>query len=818
MVLAKFISIPATNIKLKADKILSLHNNEKSICPLSNHPNTRTLFPLNIYKQIKNSPKNDYTSALFNIPIKNTEVTTQKNIFLPTKYFFTFINLLETVPQKKIQITKLISHEQTINKSINARLESIKYTYQNIASKNIHSPSPQNKITINLLSEHRQNIPLFSSEELVCLRNYQKEYCNIKCFCYSHIEKIPSELKKPTNINNLITCSKEILPHNPFDYTVKIIKYNTTSSIPIQNIYSTSNDPFNPHYSKKRIGKFTRTKELASLYNLSELISNLEGSAIFDIDTIAHLQKIVHSDTVMYENASNIYESKDIKPNNLLYRYNSNPIAHNLDLSISKHHWTNHFCIAGHLVNKRICTNYFYDKASIDYRNQKPEELVMESQLYLPLISPQKTQKINLIRKINVPQVALKNTLSLPNISYINDMPSFFLNPLLSLINSNEVSIEPAIIKNAYEANSICRLLGNSINTLPTHEKLNTVSMKDVFTIQTRILNTNENNEHEFSCTISPNLSHFTTPLALHILYILDTSSSIEAHRFNTFKNAIIQSLDKLDENVTFNIAILSNGKIDFLHKNHITPSATSKNYIKRHLNKIEQSDNVPFNKLIALLKKEKLLASQYDIQRSCILLSDGNLSNNIRIDQPSLKDLLSIDAGNFALYTATAGDNNNEEMLSLLPKINHGFALFSQTHSSFPRKFSQMIKHIKEPLMHDIRVSFHGDQNKEAYLNSDISPLLLSNKSLTFFGKTNVKDYSKILIQGKIGSKWINISQEFALKEARIGRSILQKKLSNQKNLLSFYSFLKTKDESYLSETKNNSINYNNSIKNKIQ
>ena len=119
---------------------------------------------------------------------------------------------------------------------------------------------------------------------------------------------------------------------------------------------------------------------------------------------------------------------------------------------------------------------------------------------------------------------------------------------------------------------------------------------------------------------------------------------------------------------------------------------------------------------------------------------------------------------------------------------------------------------------MHDIRVSFHGDQNKEAYLNSDISPLLLSNKSLTFFGKTNVKDYSKILIQGKIGSKWINISQEFALKEARIGRSILQKKLSNQKNLLSFYSFLKTKDESYLSETKNNSINYNNSIKNKIQ
>ena len=55
---------------------------------------------------------------------------------------------------------------------------------------------------------------------------------------------------------------------------------------------------------------------------------------------------------------------------------------------------------------------------------------------------------------------------------------------------------------------------------------------------------------------------------------------------------------------------------------------------------------------------------------------------NNIRIDQPSLKDLLSIDAGNFALYTATAGDNNNEELLSLLPKINHGFALFSQTHS----------------------------------------------------------------------------------------------------------------------------------------
>jgi hypothetical protein len=177
-------------------------------------------------------------------------------------------------------------------------------------------------------------------------------------------------------------------------------------------------------------------------------------------------------------------------------------------------------------------------------------------------------------------------------------------------------------------------------------------------------------------------------------------------------------------------------------------------------------------------------------------------------LDQDVLESLAAIDAGNFSLYTASVSDKNNKPMLSLLAKINHGFSLYTKTHSSFPRKFATMVKHIKRPLLHDIHISFPDSDQTKIYFNDQIAPILLADKTFTFYGNVESKEKERIFIQGKSGDRWINILKELPVGTARKARFAAHQKLAGQKNLLSLYSFLTTRDEKHLIEANNISEN----------
>lgn len=438
--------------------------------------------------------------------------------------------------------------------------------------------------------------------------------------------------------------------------------------------------------------------------------------------------------------------------------------------------------------------------------NQNP---ILCKKDYATKVTPLQTKKIFLDQHIYIENIQLDQTISLPKLTSINNKTSFFLNPLLSLINTNTFDIERDFADDASKTNRDMRMTQYSLFNWPTLEDLGTDSFPEAFAIDTRVLSNKNENSKDFAYTIKTYEKDLIEPLPIHMLYILDTSSTIEAHRFKIFKESIIKSISYLEPNARFNIAILKKGKIQMLHENSVFPTISSKSYVKRHLKNITQGKSIGFQDLTSLIQKEKYIASTDVTHRLCILLSDGKFSNNIRVDQDHLNKITNDNVGNFSLYTASVSDKNNKAMLSLLAKLNHGFSLYTRTHASFSRKFATLVKHIQHPLIHDIMITFPDDEDAKVYLEKKVSPILLADKGLTFYGKNSTKPSSRVFIQGKCGDRWINILKEIPNTNIRRGRYTYQRKFANQKSFLSLYSFLKTKDEKYLTNAKKHTSSY---------
>ena len=428
-------------------------------------------------------------------------------------------------------------------------------------------------------------------------------------------------------------------------------------------------------------------------------------------------------------------------------------------------------------------------------------------------IIPLQTDKIQLDKQMQLQRAFFSGDISLPKIASINDQNSFFLNPMLLLIGSGSYDFAHDISDTAQKTNQANRMTQYSLFNWPTLEELNTDSLPEAFALDTRLLTGKESSSTEFACTIKSYEKSVLNPLPIHMLYILDTSGSIEAHRFKIFKDAITRSIDYLEPDAKFNIAIVSKDKVEMLHENSVLSSTSSKGFAKRYLRKVEQSDNITFKDITKIIDREKTLATKDETHRMCVLLSDGNFASNIRVDRENLNALAENTAGNFSLYTASVSDKNNKPMLSFLAKINHGFSLYTRTHSSFSRKFSILVKHLQHPVMHDIVISFPDELDAKIYLEKQISPILLADKGFTFYGKSLSKDSSRVFIQGKAGDRWINILKTLPLNTARKGRYTFQKNLASQKSFLSLYSFLKTKDEQHIIHAKESAGSYDLSL-----
>ncbi len=365
-----------------------------------------------------------------------------------------------------------------------------------------------------------------------------------------------------------------------------------------------------------------------------------------------------------------------------------------------------------------------------------------------------------------------------------------------------EISAYAFILDKAHSTNRNNRQVLHHIEDLPTLADLQTYSLSDDFKIDVHVLPKPDKSGYAFSLQLSPYDHECIDPIPNHVYFILDRSSSIESHRFLSFKNGIVQALSQLHESSSFNIFTFDEN-YEKLCPDDLRPSKSSIQYVKKNLNKVAQKWSSSFVTLLTLLEEIQKQAEKSDESYTVIVLSNGQFLKNLRFNKEALHKLFHQNSPNFSICTAAISDNNNTFMLDLLAKLGRGEFLYSQTHSAFPRKLAVLMKRLQRPLASDVCISLATQNDKVNFSHfSQTAPLLFADKLYHIYGETEKLQDLHVVIQGKSGKKWINIVKKIDLKKAEKGKEIA-KELSSKEALAHIMNYIFTGDQNELNAAK---------------
>ena len=368
----------------------------------------------------------------------------------------------------------------------------------------------------------------------------------------------------------------------------------------------------------------------------------------------------------------------------------------------------------------------------------------------------------------------------------------------IPLENSRDLSSFSFIAIDAASINRENRYILQYLSELPSLEILQTYSLNDDFRIDSHFLQKPDKNGYSISLQISPYDHECLDPIPQKIYYIIDRSSSIETHRFNAFKNGLIQSLAHLHESSTYNI-ISFDQSWEKLSSTDLKPTKSSIQTTKKNLEKVNQKLSSSFTTLLSALETLQKQAELSSEPHTVILLTDGHFLKNLRLNRESFNKLFHTNTDNFSIFTAAISDNNNTYMLELMAKLGRGEYLYSQTHAAFPRKLAVLIKRLQRPIASDLRITLLDPKSKINFChNTQTAPLLFSDKLYNIYGETEKLETIDLIIQGKSGDKWINIVKKIDLAKAEKAKTI-DKELASKKALTHIINFVFTNNQNEL-------------------
>ncbi len=403
---------------------------------------------------------------------------------------------------------------------------------------------------------------------------------------------------------------------------------------------------------------------------------------------------------------------------------------------------------------------------------------------------------------ITPPRIPCSSIIDIPLMATLLIPPIPFNDLCVPLHSITEFSSFAFIKEEALMQNRRSRYTFESLAELPSLEFLQTYSLSDEYKVDAHILAKMDRKGYAFSLQISPYDKGITPSIPNHVYFILDKSTTIENHRFEAFKNGLIQSINHLGNDTSFNI-ITFDQNYERISLNDLAPTKSSIQYVKKCLEKVSQKSTSSFSALISALEDIQKQAATLDEPHTVILLTNGHFLKNFRINRESLYKIFHTPSDNFSIFTAAISDNNNSFMLESLAKLGRGEFLYSQTHSAFPRKLSLLMKRLQKPIATDLSIySVDPDQKIHFAQNPHSSPLLFANKPYTIYGTTEKLENIQVIIQAKSGGKWINIVKKIDLSKAEKGKAI-DKELASRQALTHLMNFIFTNDQTELLQAK---------------
>lgn len=355
-------------------------------------------------------------------------------------------------------------------------------------------------------------------------------------------------------------------------------------------------------------------------------------------------------------------------------------------------------------------------------------------------------------------------------------------------------SAKVVAIENAKMTNRNNRYISMHLAEIPGLEYLYTDSMGDEFDISVRTVPKKSGDGYLFSAQFTPVEKEDIDVPCNHIYFIVDRSSSIEEHRFITFKKSVNSALSFLDEKkARFNVGFFDY-EVEWLNEQDVIPTKRQLTSIKRKLTNIDRRGKSNLTTFANLIDSIKFRASQLNEPHTVILLSDGRFMKNIRLQRQMLGSIASEIPETMTLFAASASDNNNRAMLNLLAGLFKGDTVHAKTHSAYARKVSALTKRVAQPLAYSTKIT-HIKGNEEATLfdTCDQSRHMYANKYFKVYGETKDKKDIHIMLQAFTGERFINIPKTISFKNAEHSPARVEQDIARESSIPHLLYFLRT-------------------------
>ena len=379
------------------------------------------------------------------------------------------------------------------------------------------------------------------------------------------------------------------------------------------------------------------------------------------------------------------------------------------------------------------------------------------------------------------------------------------------IISAQEPSVIASPIKDmvptAEEATALNRSkrqTRHNLSGLPTLVELDTLSLQEDFYTKVSMGPMRSDGTRLFAVELHPRDPERIETMSQNYTFLIDRSGSIEKHRFKSFCDGVIKSLSYLKETDTFNILLFDNGITKMSnHSLYATPSSIKS--AKRFLSAQEKGLRFSTPNVYGLLVKMGEVAAQSPMYNSVFLLTNGKSLEHISARDKNFKTFFQSYRGGFSLFTAAAGHGNNNNTLEFLAKMSKGRHLYSQTHAGFPRKFAALVKTSQQVVASHIQANVSkAPEGTEITLLSKENdmPNLHTTKPLVIHGQVKQPRDFEMILQGKVGTEWINVRLPISLTDAEKQEKSLEKELSLFKALEEFDNSLEEGKIANLEET----------------
>lgn len=241
---------------------------------------------------------------------------------------------------------------------------------------------------------------------------------------------------------------------------------------------------------------------------------------------------------------------------------------------------------------------------------------------------------------------------------------------------------------------------------------------------------------------LAPPLIEATVPQEREVVFIIDTSGSMQGQALQQAKAALYQGLSWLKIDDRFNLVEFNSDSYT-LFPSSVTPDG---NYLEEALNFIEDLQADGGTNMAPALQDAMLLPTQPSLLRQIVFVTDGAVGNEAELLQQIAQEL-----GDSRLFTVSIGSAPNTGFMRKAAEIGRG----SHTHigqlDDVEQRMNELWQRIERPALQNIEV----DWGMTADYYPEIIPDLYAGEPLWLVARLPAQP-GQIVLRGDLnGSEW---------------------------------------------------------------